>query len=115
MAIDALPGDGPLTVLTASGASLASDLLVVATGNAPPRLPAPFSPALAGHPGVIADPADTRRLRSLRLQAARRADDLAGAARNAVPFADWGPKHDPEAYARYTAPGGRTDNGKATR
>lgn len=44
-----------------------------------------------------------------------RADELAGAARLAVPFADWGPKHDPEAYARYTAPGGRTDNGKAAR
>lgn len=44
-----------------------------------------------------------------------RADELAGKARDAVPFADWGPKHDPEAYARYTAPGGRTSNGKAAR
>lgn len=43
------------------------------------------------------------------------ADALAGAARNAVPFADWGPKHDPEAYARYIARGGHTSNGKATR
>lgn len=65
MASDALLGDGPIVVLTARGASLASDLVVVATGNSLPRLPAPFSPALAGHPGVIADPADTRRLRSL--------------------------------------------------
>ena len=44
-----------------------------------------------------------------------RADELAGAARLAVPFADWGPKHDPVAYAAYTAPGGRSSNGKAAR
>lgn len=44
-----------------------------------------------------------------------RADELAGAARDAVPFADWGPKHDPEAYARYIAPGGMTSIGKAVK
>lgn len=44
-----------------------------------------------------------------------RADELAGKARDAVPFADWGPKHDPVAYAAYIAPGGRTANGKARR
>lgn len=44
-----------------------------------------------------------------------RADVLAGEARNAVPFAEWGPKHDPVAYAAYTAPGGRSSIGKAVR
>lgn len=43
-----------------------------------------------------------------------RADVLAGEARNAVPFADWGPKHDPEAYARYIAPGGMSAIGKSS-
>ena len=42
-----------------------------------------------------------------------RADLLCGQARDAVPFADWGPKHDPEAYARYIAPGGMSAIGKA--
>ena len=44
-----------------------------------------------------------------------RADVLAGQGRDAVPFADWGPKHDPVAYAAYITPGGRTSNGKAAR
>lgn len=44
-----------------------------------------------------------------------RADELCGKARDAVPFSEWGPKHDPVAYAAYTAPGGRTSNGKAVR
>ena len=43
-----------------------------------------------------------------------RADELAGAARKAVPFEDWGPKHDPVAYAHYTS-GGMTENGKYIR
>jgi len=68
-ASDALVGDGSISVLTATGASLAAELVVVATGHAPPRLPAPFPPALAGHPAVIANPADTGRLRSLPKQA----------------------------------------------
>lgn len=44
-----------------------------------------------------------------------RADELCGKARDAVPFAAWGPKHDPEAYARYIAPGGMSSIGKAAR
>jgi uncharacterized NAD(P)/FAD-binding protein YdhS len=57
--------EGSLTVLTQGGAHLATDLLVVATGNAIPRLPAPFGTALAQHPAVIANPADLARLRAI--------------------------------------------------
>lgn len=44
-----------------------------------------------------------------------RADVLSRKAREAVPFADWGPRHDPVAYAAYTTPGGRSTIGKALR
>jgi uncharacterized NAD(P)/FAD-binding protein YdhS len=54
---------GPETVvLTDQGQTIAADLLLLATGNALPRLPAPLDPALAAHPGVIENPLDTARL-----------------------------------------------------
>lgn len=60
-----LVGEDSLTVVTQGGARLATDLLVVATGNSIPRLPVPFPAALAQHPAVIANPGDLARLRAI--------------------------------------------------
>jgi uncharacterized NAD(P)/FAD-binding protein YdhS len=49
-------GSESFVVLTESGRRLRASLLIVATGNPAPRLPAFFAPALLGHPGVVADP-----------------------------------------------------------
>jgi uncharacterized NAD(P)/FAD-binding protein YdhS len=46
----------------AGGAALPADLVIVATGNPPPRLPAFVSPAAAARRGVIANPLQTARL-----------------------------------------------------
>lgn len=54
--------DGEVTTVTERGQTLAADLLVLATGNAEPRLQAPLNPALAQHPGVIENPLVTARL-----------------------------------------------------
>jgi uncharacterized NAD(P)/FAD-binding protein YdhS len=54
--------DGEVTTVTERGQTLAADLLVLATGNAEPRLQAPLNPALAQHPGVIENPLITARL-----------------------------------------------------
>ena len=57
--------EGGLTVVTAEGSRLPSDLVVVATGNSIPPLPAAFAPALARHAGVIAAPHDLERIRAI--------------------------------------------------
>lgn len=49
-------------VLTDQGQEIGGDLLLLATGNATPRLPTPLDPALAAHPGVIENPLETARL-----------------------------------------------------
>ncbi|WP_066271812.1 FAD/NAD(P)-binding protein [Hydrogenophaga palleronii] len=54
-------GDTVNTV-TERGQTLTADLLLLATGNAEPRLQAPLDPALAQHPGVIENPLVTARL-----------------------------------------------------
>jgi uncharacterized NAD(P)/FAD-binding protein YdhS len=47
------------------GTTLAADFVILATGNAPPRLPAPFAGTVDTHPGVIADPLSTTRVREI--------------------------------------------------
>ena len=54
--------DDEVTTVTEHGQTLTADLLVLATGNAEPRLQAPLNPALAQHPGVIENPLVTARL-----------------------------------------------------
>ncbi|MBL0149751.1 MAG: FAD/NAD(P)-binding protein [Ideonella sp.] len=61
--------DAPLRVATHGGLSLRCDLLFIATGNPPPRLPPPFNPALAAHPGVIEHPLAATRLEGIDAQA----------------------------------------------
>ncbi len=46
-------------------ATLQAGLVVVATGNPPPRVPRPFDGALAAHPGMLADPWDTGRVHAI--------------------------------------------------
>jgi uncharacterized NAD(P)/FAD-binding protein YdhS len=64
-AVDVAAGDGYIRVATNAGARLRTDLLVIATGNAQPRLPASFPPALADHPAIIASPDDLARIRAI--------------------------------------------------
>lgn len=54
-----------LRVRTDGGLSVDSDLLLLATGNALPRLPAPLDPALAAHPAVIENPLVSARLKGI--------------------------------------------------
>jgi uncharacterized NAD(P)/FAD-binding protein YdhS len=61
-AVHAWEADGEVTTVTEHGQTLSADLLVLATGNAEPRLQAPLDPALAQHPGVIENPLNTARL-----------------------------------------------------
>lgn len=61
-AVHAWEADGEVTTVTEHGQTLTADLLVLATGNAEPRLQAPLDPALAQHPGVIENPLITARL-----------------------------------------------------
>ena len=61
-AVDAWQADGEVTTITERGQTLPADLLLLATGNAEPRLQAPLNPALAQHPGVIENPLITARL-----------------------------------------------------
>ena len=58
-------GEGATTVVTDNGTRLQADLLVIATGNAQPRLPASFPAALADHPAIVASPDDLRRIRAI--------------------------------------------------
>ncbi len=52
-------------VVTDRGQEIGGELLLLATGNPLPRLPAPLDPALAAHPGVIENPLETSRLLNL--------------------------------------------------
>lgn len=56
------PAHAGWRVHLAGGEALAADLVIVATGNPPPRLPAFVAPALAARRGVIANPLQTTRL-----------------------------------------------------
>ncbi|HJU24756.1 MAG TPA: FAD-dependent oxidoreductase [Casimicrobiaceae bacterium] len=68
-AVDVVVDDGYMSVATDAGARLRSDLLVIATGNAQPRLPASFPPALADHPAIIGSADDLARIRAIDAQA----------------------------------------------
>ncbi len=69
MAVDLLPGEAGLTVRTGRGALLEAHLVVVATGNAAPRLPRPFKAAHAHHPSIVAQPSDMARIRTVPTEA----------------------------------------------
>lgn len=57
---------GPLfTVRTRNGRSIESEMVMVATGNALPRLPAEFGGIDASHPGIVAVPTDLERVRAI--------------------------------------------------
>lgn len=57
-------GNG-IAVLTEAGHAIVSDLVLVATGNAVPRLQAPLPATLAQLPSVIENPLDTWRLANI--------------------------------------------------
>lgn len=69
LATDASTGRGAIDVRTAKGEVLASHLLVLATGNTPPRLPAEFGAALSANPAVVAVPTDLERVRAINKSA----------------------------------------------
>ncbi len=64
VAIDADRVDGSVKVQLRSGGSTAAELLVIATGNAPPRLPASLA-HLGDDPRVIVEALDVERLRAI--------------------------------------------------
>lgn len=61
-AVSASQRGDTLTVLTEGGRALESKMLIVATGNALPKLQAPLEASLASHPAVIENPLDTAQL-----------------------------------------------------
>ena len=61
-AIDIVPRGRTMSVVTAGGAALESDLVVLATGHTRARLPAPFAADHARHARVIVDPLAAARL-----------------------------------------------------
>ena len=65
LALDVQRSGSTVLTHTDSGITLASRMLLLATGNAEPRLQPPFDPALAHHPSVLANPLDTARLHGL--------------------------------------------------
>lgn len=69
LAVEAVPGDDRVAIRTASGRTLDSDMLFVATGNPLPRLQDPLAGSLAGHPSVIGNPLDTGSLARIDPQA----------------------------------------------
>jgi len=65
MATDASPRAGAVDVRTRDGRLLTSELLVVATGNAMPRLPAEFAEDMSGSSAVVAVPTDLGRIHQI--------------------------------------------------
>ena len=61
-AVDIVPGAMAQTVMTANGAVLACDMVVLAPGHTRARLPANFGAGFAEHERVIVDPLATARL-----------------------------------------------------
>lgn len=62
---DATAAAKTIDVRTAEGRVLAADMVIVATGNALPRLPAEFDVQLGANPAVIAVPTDLERVRAI--------------------------------------------------
>ena len=65
MATDVSVGTDIVNVQTAMGNVLVSELLIIATGNALPRLPAEFDSILCANPAVLAMPTDLERARNI--------------------------------------------------
>lgn len=65
MATDASPRAGAVDVRTRDGRLLTSELLVVATGNATPRLPAEFAEDMSVSSAVVAVPTDLERIHQI--------------------------------------------------
>ncbi|PUE09336.1 hypothetical protein B9Z51_10650 [Limnohabitans sp. T6-5] len=68
-ATDALRTSSGWAVHTRAGQVLPADMLLLATGNPPLRLPAPFAPQWATHPAVIENAFDAPRIRAIDRQA----------------------------------------------
>lgn len=64
-AIAASQQDHTITVHTADGRAWPCELLILATGNALPKLQAPLHATLAQHPSVLENPLDTTRLQDI--------------------------------------------------
>ena len=64
-AIDMIAKAAGVEITTQGGARLATDLVVIATGNAPSRFPVSLAPELASHPGVIGEPLEFARIRAI--------------------------------------------------
>lgn len=65
VAIDAWAEGAGARVALAEGEILDAELLILATGNARPRLPAAIGKAMGNDPRVIADPLDPARVRAI--------------------------------------------------
>jgi uncharacterized NAD(P)/FAD-binding protein YdhS len=65
VAIDAWAEAGAARVATAEGEVLEADLVILATGNARPRLPSPLAETVGHDPRVIADPLEPSRVRAI--------------------------------------------------
>lgn len=68
-AIHASVGHDTYVTTTDTGRTLTSAMLIVATGNPPPRLPSSFDPALRGHPSLVAQPLQDGALAGIDRQA----------------------------------------------
>jgi uncharacterized NAD(P)/FAD-binding protein YdhS len=64
-AIDAQRLDTGWAVKTRAGQTLQADIVLLATGNPPLRLPAPFEPVWRDHPAVIENALNIKRLKAL--------------------------------------------------
>ncbi len=60
--VDALKKGDSIEVVTDAGHALVCDMLIIATGNPPPRLQTPLDASLTAHPGVLENPLETQRL-----------------------------------------------------
>lgn len=65
VAQDIAPAGSGFTVCTRGGLAIAADMVIVATGNALPRLPTEFDAIAPSHPGIIAVPTDLARVRAI--------------------------------------------------
>ena len=64
-AVDVLPGAPVQTVVTAGGAALTCDMVVLAPGHTRARLPSSFGAGLADHTRMIVDPLATAQLQAV--------------------------------------------------
>ena len=65
VAQDLAPAGSSFTVCTRGGLAIEADMVIVATGNALPRLPREFEGIAPSHPGIVAVPTDLARVRAI--------------------------------------------------